>query len=258
MSPKIPLPQYEEFAKQFNPVKFDADVWVKVAKDAGMKYIVFTTKHHDGLAMFDTKACPWNIMQASPYGKDPLEDLAAACSKYGIKLGFSYSVRDWYNCGYSDGKSRDPDDYIYQIAVPEVKELCSNYGEAPVLLWWDAGHDFMNAERGQKIYDAVHAIRPNVIMNNRLVDSGANGKPVVDGFGDYATPEGFIPSAVQGDWETCMTMNGSWGFHCHDNNWKSTETILRNLCDIASKGGNYLLNVGPTREGVIPQPSLER
>jgi len=142
------------------------------------------------------------------------------------------------------------DDYIDKIAVPQVKEICSNYGEFPAVIWWDTPRD-MNYERAKKLYDAVKALRPNIILNNRL---GGGFK------GDTETPEQFIPP--QGypgrDWETCMTMNGTWGFKRDDNNWKSTETLLHNLCDIASKGGNYLLNVGPTSEGLIPQPSLDR
>ena len=254
---KIPMAEYQAFAKQFNPVKFDADAWVKTAKAAGMKYIVITSKHHDGFAMFDTKVSPWNIVQATPYGKDPLKDLAAACRKEGIKLGFYYSqAQDWNNGGSAAGgkwdkaQEHDMDDYIAKIAVPQVKEILSNYGEFPVVLWWDTPTG-MNKDRAQKIYDAVEKLRPGIIMNNRL---GGGYK------GDTETPEQHIPP--QGypgrDWETCMTLNNTWGFKKDDNNWKSTETLIFNLCDIASKGGNYLLNVGPTSEGLIPQPSVDR
>jgi len=254
---KIPMAEYQPFAKQFNPVKFNADEWVKIAKDAGMKYIVITSKHHDGFAMFDSKASPWNIVQATPYGRDPLKDLAAACRKNGLKLGFYYSqAQDWNNGGAASGGKWDPaqehdmDDYIDKIAVPQVKEILSNYGEFPAVLWWDTPRD-MTPERARKLYDVVQQMRPGIIMNNRL---GGGFK------GDTETPEQNIPA--QGypgrDWETCMTMNGTWGFKRSDDNWKSTETLIHNLCDIASKGGNYLLNVGPTSEGLIPQPSIER
>jgi len=254
---KIPMAEYQPFAKQFNPVKFNADEWVKIAKDAGMKYIVITSKHHDGFAMFDSKASPWNIVQATPYGRDPLKDLAAACRKNGLKLGFYYSqAQDWNNGGAASGGKWDPaqehsmDDYIDKIAVPQVKEILSNYGEFPAVLWWDTPRD-MTLERARKLYDVVQQMRPGIIMNNRL---GGGFK------GDTETPEQNIPA--QGypgrDWETCMTMNGTWGFKRADDNWKSTETLIHNLCDIASKGGNYLLNVGPTSEGLIPQPSIER
>ena len=254
---KIPMAEYQAFAKEFNPVKFNADDWVKMAKDAGMKYIVITAKHHDGFAMFDTKASPWNIVQATPFGREPLKELAAACKKEGIKLGFYYSqAQDWNNGGSSMGgkwdtnQQRDMDDYIDKIAVPQVKEILSNYGEFPAVLWWDTSVD-MNHERAQKLYDVAKALRPNIIMNNRL---GGGFR------GDTETPENNIPA--QGypgrDWETCMTMNGTWGYMRDDNNWKSPETLIRNLCDIASKGGNYLLNVGPTSEGLIPQASIDR
>ena len=258
---KIPMAEYQQFAKEFNPVKFNADDWVKAARDAGMKYIVITSKHHDGFAMFDTKANGWNIVQASPYGKDPLQDLAAACRKYGVKLGFYYSqAQDWNNGGSASGgkwdkaQEHDMDDYIDQVAVPQVKEICSNYGEFPAVLWWDTPTG-MNTNRAQKLYDAVHALKPNIIMNNRLL-----GKTGGIFLGDTETPEQKIPAkGFPGrDWESCMTMNDTWGFKRDDHNWKSTEKIIRNLCDIASKGGNYLLNVGPTSEGLIPQPSLER
>ena len=255
---KIPMAEYQQFAKDFNPVKFNADEWVKTAKDAGMKYIVITSKHHDGFAMFCSQASKWNICDASPFGRDPLKELAAACRKEGIKLGFYYSqAQDWNNGGSAAGGKWDPaqqhsmDEYIDQVAVPQVREILTNYGkDIPAVVWWDTPID-MNKERADKIYKAVHELRPDLILNNRL---GGGYK------GDTETPEQHIPA--QGypgrDWETCMTMNGTWGFKRDDNNWKSTETLIRNLCDIASKGGNYLLNVGPTSEGIIPQPSVER
>jgi alpha-L-fucosidase len=254
---KIPMAEYQQYAKQFNPVKFDADAWVMTAKAAGMKYIVITAKHHDGFAMFDTQACQWGITHASPFGRDPLKELAAACRKEGMKLGFYYSqAQDWNNGGAAIGgkwdkaQEHDMDDYIDKIAVPQVRELLSNYGEFPAVLWWDTPRD-MNFDRGQKLYRVVKELRPDIITNNRL---GGGFK------GDTETPEQTIPpKGYPGrDWETCMTMNGTWGFKRDDNNWKSTETLIRNLCDIASKGGNYLLNVGPTSEGLIPQPSIER
>ncbi len=252
---KIPMTNYQAFAKEFNPVKYNADDWVKAAKDAGMKYIVITSKHHDGFAMFDTQASQWGITHATSYAKDVLKPLAEACRKYGVKLGFYYSqAQDWNNGGAGNGW--DPkagvtmDDYIGQIAVPQVKEICSNYGEFPAVIWWDTPVN-MNTNRAQQLYDAVHSLKPNLILNNRL---GGGFK------GDTETPEQFIPAnGYPGrDWETCMTMNNTWGFKRDDQNWKSSETLIRNLADIASKGGNYLLNIGPTSEGLIPQPSLDR
>jgi alpha-L-fucosidase len=253
---KIPVAEYREYAKQFNPVKFDADAWVKLARDAGMKYIVITSKHHDGFAMFNSQVNDWNIVKGTPYGRDPLKDLAAACRKYGLKLGFYYSqAQDWNNGGSANGGKWDPaqqhdmDDYLDRVAVPQMKEILSNYGEFPAVLWWDTPTG-MNKQRADKLITLLK-LKPGIIHNNRL---GGGYK------GDTETPEQFIPATgfPGRDWETCMTMNGTWGFKSYDQNWKSTETIIRNLVDIASKGGNYLLNVGPTSEGLIPEPSVER
>jgi alpha-L-fucosidase len=253
---KIPMTAYQAFAKEYNPVKYDPDQWVRLAQEAGMKYIVITAKHHDGFANFDTKASDWSIVKAAPYGRDVLQPLAAACRKYGLKLGFYYSqAQDWNNGGAECGGKWDPmqahdmDDYIDKVAVPQVRELLSNYGEFPAVLWWDTPCDMTQA-RADKLIQLLK-LKPGIIHNDRL---GGDYK------GDTETPEQSIPATgFRGrDWETCMTMNDTWGFKSYDNHWKSTETIIRNLVDIASKGGNYLLNVGPTSEGLIPEPSVER
>lgn len=253
---KIPCAEYQGYAKEFNPVKYDADAWVRLAKEAGMKYIVITSKHHDGFAMFDSKASDWNIVKRTPFGRDPLKELAAACKKHGIRLGFYYSqAQDWnHPGGGAYGGHWDPaqngsyDDYLKNVAVPQVKEILSNYGKISVL-WWDTPVD-MTPERAAPLIAALK-LQPGIIHNNRL-GGGFNG--------DTETPEQTIPATGFGgrDWETCMTMNDTWGYKSYDNDWKSTETLIRNLVDIASKGGNYLLNVGPTSEGLIPAPSVER
>ncbi|MCX6872407.1 MAG: alpha-L-fucosidase [Verrucomicrobia bacterium] len=243
----IPKAEYQGFAKQFNPVKYDADVWVRLAKEAGMKYIVLITKHHDGFALFDSKASAWNGVKASPYGKDLLKPLAEACRKHGIKLGFYYSqAQDWCN-----KTNNNMDDYLRDVAVPQVRELLTNYGEdMPAILWWDTPYD-MTAKRGEPFLELLK-LKPGILHNNRLV------QPEVGG--DFSTPEREIPATglKNRDWETCMTMNDNWGFVSYDQNWKSAESLIRNLIDIASKGGNYLLNVGPTAEGEFPQASIER
>ncbi|MFI5377990.1 MAG: alpha-L-fucosidase [Tepidisphaerales bacterium] len=255
---KIPVAEYADFTKQFNPVKFDAERWVKIAKGAGMKYMVITSKHHDGFAMFASKASAYNIVNATPFKRDPLKELAEACRKEGIRLGFYYSqAQDWHHPGgaasgghWDKAQDGSMDEYIDKIAIPQVKEILGNYGpDTPAVLWWDTPRD-MTPERAAKL-DALLALKPGIITNNRL---GGGFK------GDTETPEQRIPATGFGDrdWETCMTMNGTWGFKRDDNNWKTTETLIRNLVDIASKGGNYLLNVGPTAEGEIPQPSIER
>jgi len=253
---KIPVAEYKAYAKQFNPVKYDPDSWVRLAKEAGMKYIVITSKHHDGFALFDSKVTDWDIVDATPYGKDLLKPLAEACRKHGIKLGFYHSqAQDWNHPGgaASGGKKWDPaqegsmDEYIKKIAVPQVKEILTNYGDIAVL-WWDTPRD-MNKERADVLQPLI-GLQPGIITNNRL----GGGYP-----GDCSTPEQHIPATgLDSDWEACMTMNRTWGFKSYDHDWKSTETLIRNLVDIASKGGNYLLNVGPTAEGEIPQPSIER
>jgi len=255
-SGRIPVKDYEKFAARFNPVKFDADQWVKVAKDAGMKYIVITSKHHDGFAMFHSKASPYNIYDATPFKRDPLAELAAACKKHGMRLGFYYSqAQDWHHPGgaaagghWDKAQEGDMTEYLRKIAIPQVREILSNYGRVSVL-WWDTPCD-MTKERADMLLPLLK-LQPGIITNNRL--------GVYEG--DTETPEQEIPATgfpAGRDWETCMTMNDTWGFKSYDHNWKSTETLLRNLIDIASKGGNYLLNVGPTAEGLIPQPSIER
>jgi alpha-L-fucosidase len=253
---KIPMAEYQKYASQFNPVKYDPEAWVKMAKDAGMKYIVITSKHHDGFALFDSKVTKWNVVDATPYGKDLLKPLAAACKKEGMKLGFYYSqAQDWnHPGGAATGGHWDPaqngsmDEYIDKIAVPQVKEILSRYGEIAIL-WWDTPTD-MNKERAEKFLPVL-AKYPNLITNDRL---GGGIK------GDTETPEQYIPATGFSGrhWEVCMTMNDTWGYKTNDHNWKSTKDLILKLSDIVSKGGNFLLNVGPTSEGVIPQPSIDR
>ncbi len=253
---KIPKATYQDYAKQFNPVKYNPQAWVKMAKDAGMKYLVITSKHHDGFTLFETKASKWNIVDATPYGKDLLKPLADECHKQGIRLGFYYSqAQDWNNTGgaasgghWDKAQDGSMDDYIDKVAVPQVKEILSNYGQVDIL-WWDTPTD-MTKERAEKFLPIL-AEHPNLITNNRL-GGGYNG--------DTETPEQFVPATgfPGRNWETCMTMNDTWGFKSKDNNWKTPTVIIQTLIDIVSKGGNYLLNVGPTSEGLVPQPSIDR
>ncbi len=253
---KIPVARYKKYASEFNPVNYDPDAWVRLAKEAGMKYIVITSKHHDGFALFDSKVTDWDVVDATPYGKDLLKPLAEACRKHGIKLGFYYSqAQDWCHPGgaasgghWDPAQDGDMTEYIRKIAVPQVKEILTNYGDLAVL-WWDTPTN-MTRERADMLQPLI-TLQPGIITNNRL---GGGYR------GDTETPEQHIPATgyKDRDWETCMTMNGTWGFKSYDHNWKSTTTLLRNLVDIASKGGNYLLNVGPTSLGEIPQPSIDR
>ena len=279
---KIPVAEYQQAAATFNPVRYDPESWVLLAKEAGMKYIVITAKHHDGFAMFKSNASKFNVADFTPYKKDVLEALAQACKKHNMKLGFYYSqAQDWNNPGgavsrklASEGWANpdsaridaftaankghwDPaqltstmDEYMEKVAIPQVKELMTNYGEVAVL-WWDTPTN-MTDENALKLH-ALLKLQPNIITNDRLKRPNFPG--------DTGTPEQKIPKPGEldgKDWETCMTMNGTWGYRTSDDKWKSTETLVRNLCDITSKGGNYLLNVGPDALGQIPQPSIER
>jgi len=254
---RIPTARYQAYAKDFNPVNYNAETWVKLAKGAGMKYIVITSKHHDGFAMFNSATSPWNITEATPFKRDPLMELAAACKKHGMKLGFYYSqAQDWNHPGgaaagghWDKAQDGDMTEYIKKIAVPQVKEILSKYGKV-ACLWWDTPVD-MTKERADLLLPLLK-LQPGIIYNNRL---GGGYR------GDTETPEQFIPATGYPggrDWETCMTMNDTWGYKSYDHNWKSSTDLIRNLIDIASKGGNYLLNVGPTNLGEIPGPSVER
>ncbi len=258
---QIPVKEYEKLAETFNPVKYDAEQWVKLAKNAGMKYIVITSKHHDGFAMFHSKASKYNIVDATPFDRDPLKELADACEKHGLRLGFYYSqAQDWHEPGgtyfnIEEGEPHwDPDlvreplmDYINGKAVPQVKEILENFGGLDIL-WWDTPRG-MTEEAAQVLQDVADQY-PQMLTNNRLYRPWP---------GDFSTPEQHVPpTGLDYDWEVCMTMNTSWGYKHYDDNWKSSETLIRMLVDIASKGGNLLLNVGPTAEGLIPEPSVER
>jgi len=256
---QIPVAEYRAFAKQFNPVKYDPDSWAALAEEAGMKYMVITSKHHDGFALFPSAVTDWDVADATPYGKDLIGPLAEAARRHGLKFGLYYSqAQDWTHpggakAGMKDGQGWDGahkgsfDTYLKTIAVPQVREILTRY--KPDILWWDTPH-LMTPERA-KLLRPLLSLRPGIITNNRLGGGFA---------GDTDTPEQHIPATgIPGrDWETCMTMNGTWGYKSYDHNWKSTETLIRNLVDIVSKGGNYLLNVGPTAQGEIPQPSIDR
>ena len=262
----IPVADYKALAPQFNPTGFSAHDIVALAKAAGMKYIVITSKHHDGFAMFDSKANPFNIVDATPFHRDPIRELADECRKQGIKLGFYYSQdQDWTAPGGAAYKTGDHDlpthhwdpaqdgnfaDYLHTKAIPQLKELLSNYGEFPAVIWFDTPTPDMTPELAGEIV-AVLNQHPKLIWNNRL---GGGYK------GDTETPEQYIPAkGYPGrDWEACMTMNDTWGYKSYDMNFKSTETLLRNLIDIASKGGNYLLNIGPDSKGNVPPAEAER
>jgi alpha-L-fucosidase len=272
-SAHIPIPEYEKLTKQFNPVKFNAEQWVRMAKRAGMKYIVITSKHHDGFCLWDSKVSEYDVIDATPFKRDILKELSEACRKAGIKFCFYHSIMDWHHPDaqgphwptYNTGRKKNPNfnRYVQEYMKPQLKELVTNYGPLGIL-WFDGEWiPEWNEEFGTETYYFVRSLQPDIIINNR-VGKGRKGMEGMtgEGFfgGDYGTPEQEIPATgLPGlDWETCMTMNDSWGYKKNDHNWKSTKELIHNLVDIASKGGNYLLNVGPTAEGLIPSESVAR
>ncbi|GIV02072.1 MAG: hypothetical protein KatS3mg015_0902 [Fimbriimonadales bacterium] len=268
---RIPLDVYERFVPQFNPVNFDADAWVRAAKDAGMKYLVITTKHHDGFCLFDSKYTDFDIM-STPFRRDIMKELSDACRRHGMKIGWYYSIMDWHHPDYLPrrgwevgDRSAEGADFgrYFQYVKNQVTELLTKYGEIGVM-WFDGEWESTwTQEYGAELYRLCRRLQPNVIVNNRVSPSrsgmesvGATG----EGLGDFGTPEQYIPATgLPGvDWETCMTMNDHWGYNKNDANWKSPTQLIRNLIDIASKGGNYLLNIGPTALGEFPPEGLER
>ena len=269
-SAHIPLDEYTKFVRQFNPVKFNAGEWVRMAKEAGMKYIVITSKHHDGFCMFDSKQTDFNVI-STPFHRDVLKELSVACREEGIKLCFYYSIMDWHHPDYlprrewektRPAEGAEFNRYI-QYMKNELKELLTNYGNIGVL-WFDG--EWENTWKhvyGNDLYNYVRGLQPGIIVNNRV---GA-GRTGMEGFnqegefaGDFGTPEQEIPATgLSGvDWETCMTMNDHWGYNKADTNFKSAKELIRMLVDIASKGGNFLLNVGPTADGLFPPTSISR
>ena len=282
----IPAGEYEKLPSQFNPVEFDPAEWVRIAEEAGMKYMVVTSKHHDGFSMFDTKQTEYDIVDATPYGKDVFKPLSEECKKAGIRFCAYHSILDWHhpsqfpNYGrYYDELARlkaagEEDDlpeagwdvyamngmkterkkeYVAYMKA-QLQEVVTQYD--PGLIWFDGGWtDWWTPEDGRDVMDLLRKLSPDIIINNR-----AAGTPEMElVMGDYGTPEQSIPGQPGArDWESCMTMNDSWGYKPSNPNWKPTSVLLANLIDIASKGGNFLLNVGPTEKGKIPEESVKR
>ena len=256
---KIPLADYAKIADGFNPTNFNADEWVSIAKNAGMKYIVITSKHHDGFAMFDSASSDYTIVKRTPWHRDPVKELAEACRKQGLKFGVYYSLgRDWADpdvptrdgyrsntWDYTNETGKVFSKYFARKVKPQIAELLTQY--QPAVLWFDTPEKISAAE-SQELVDLIHKLQPDCIINSRVGNR----------LGDYGVQEQKIPGA--GDvkpWETCMTLNGHWGYFLGDEKWKSPETVIRNLVDIVSKGGNYLLNVGPTGQGIVPQGAVK-
>ncbi|MBN1909294.1 MAG: alpha-L-fucosidase [Pirellulales bacterium] len=255
-SAKIPVKEYEQLAGQFHPTRFDAEEWVRLAKDSGMKYLVFDCKHHDGFAMYRSKVSKYNVHDATPWKRDPMKELAEACKKHDIKLCFYYSqATDWHepngagnNWDFPPNEEKDFDQYLRDKSLPQVEELLRNYG--PIgLIWFDVPR-LMNAERCKRFTDLVRSIQPNTLVNSRL---GQGSDFDYQSMGDNEIPHTVRPGA----WETAATINDTWGYKKNDHHWKSPADITFKLVNITSKGGNYLLNVGPDADGVIPRPSQD-
>jgi alpha-L-fucosidase len=254
---KIPVADYRAFAKDFTAAKYDPQAWAQLAQDAGVKYVVITAKHHDGFSLFDSGYSDWNAVKASAAKRDLLQPLDDAVRGHGLRFGVYYSQsQDWVNLG--GGKGNTPpwdeqqkqgtfDEYLAKIALPQVRELLEKFH--PDILWWDTEYQ-MTPERARPFFALVTSY-PNLLINSRL------GGGVI---GDFRTSEQRIPaSAMLGRaLEVNMTINNSWGYRSDDLNWKSVQQLIRNLSDISSKDGNYLLNVGPTAEGIIPAPEADR
>jgi alpha-L-fucosidase len=252
---RIPVEEYAELAKQFNPVRFSGDDWAQLAHDAGMRYLVITSKHHDGFAMFDSKVSGYDIVDATPYGKDPMKELSAACAERGIGFGFYYSQdQDWHekdargNDWDFNPDERQPQVYLQNKAIPQVKEILAGYGDL-ALIWFDTP-GLLSVEQVTALRETVKTLQPYCLLNSRI----GHNKGDYFQTGDNAIP---IQPYVKRKWEVPATLNDTWGFKKNDENWKDPGDLIAKLADIAGKGGNYLLNVGPTAEGVIPQASQD-
>ncbi|MCD4752868.1 MAG: alpha-L-fucosidase [Anaerolineaceae bacterium] len=253
---RIPVAEYEQLAKQFSPVKFDAKAWVALAKTAGQKYITITAKHHDGFCMFKSDYTDYNIVDSTPFGRDVCKELADECAKEGLRMCFYYSqTQDWHHPG---GLGNDWDytfsqeafdDYIESYVKPQVTELLTNYG--PIgLIWFDTPYD-MPLHHSESLMNLVHELQPDCLVSGRI----GNNQGDYASAGDNKVPDDIMKN---GDFETPATINDTWGYKSLDHNWKSTKSLIHHLVDIVSKNGNYLLNIGPDAEGGIPQPSVER
>ena len=248
---QIPIQEYDNLYRQFNPTNFNADAWVSVAKAAGMKYLVFTSKHHDGFCMFNTKQTEHNIMN-SPFARDVIKELSAACKRQGIRFSTYYSTCDWYHPDFpltSPGGSKKREqfnlDRYEQYLRAQVKELITQYGPLQVM-WFDVPQYFDNA-RGQGVINFVRGLQPDIIVNNR---SGAPG--------DYDTPEQRVGKYQDSrPWETCMTICRQWAWKPNDE-MKSLKDCLQTLILCAGGDGNLLFNVGPTPDGIIEERQIDR
>jgi alpha-L-fucosidase len=262
---QIPVAEYRKVAASFNPTSFNAREWVKLAKKTGMKYIVITAKHHDGFAMYHSYVSDYNIVDFTPFKRDPLKEISEACAEEGIRFCVYYSHREDWEQPYAYGNTWDYDSsqtnmdvmdhpelfrkYLDRKAIPQLKELLTRYGPLG-LVWFDRG--MYTQEQGMEFANLVHTLQPGCLVNGRV------GHYDQELLGDYQnmTDNGMPIGGIEEYWETPQTLNDTWGYSKTDKHWKKPEEIIRRLVAIVSKGGNYLLNVGPTAEGIIPGPSV--
>ena len=269
---EVPVEEYDQLYKNFNPQKFSAREWVQIAKDAGMKYIVLTAKHHDGFCLWDTKTTDYNIMN-TPFGRDVVRELSEECKRQGIVFCTYYSILDWYHPDYNidsrggpgyqlpDGKTPDMDRYIKYLNT-HMKELIQNYGPLGIM-WYDGEwEDPWTHERGKQLYDFVRGLQDDIIINNR-VDKGRKGMEGVtlsdkNYAGDYDTPEQEVGKfQTERPWESCMTICRQWAWK-PDDELKSFEECIKILVETAGGDGNLLLNVGPMPDGRIEPRQVDR
>ena len=256
---KIPNAEYEKLAKEFNPIEFNAEEWVDHAVKAGMKYMVITAKHQDGFAMFHSKVSDYNVLDATPFNRDPLSELAVAAKKAGLRFGFYYSnARDYHVPGanwnthgntwdFPPQSEKDFKEYYYNLVFDQVEELLTNYGEIDIM-WFDVPYK-LTEKMSKDLKSHVLSFQPNCIINGRI----GNDLGDYHSTGDNGMPERLINKP----WETCVSMNGSWGYSKHHHDWKSSKQLIKTLIESVSKGGNYLLNVGPTGLGSFDDNSIK-
>ena len=246
---RIPLEEFVQLAKRWNPKRYHPEDWVALAKSAGMHYMVLTTRHHDGYSLFDSQVSEFTSVKTAPK-RDLVGEFVGACRRAGMKIGFYYSLLDWRFPAYFTGPKKDPTGWakLVQCVHAQVRELLTQYGKIDIL-WYDGAwpHD-ADAWRSAELNRMVRKIQPHILINNR------SKLPE-----DFDTPEQHIARSPSGRaWETCMTMNDHWGYCRADRNWKPTRQLIMNLVRTTSGSGNFLLNVGPKPDGTIPQASVKR
>lgn len=265
---QIPQAEYDVFAKQFNPVNFDAEKWTSLFEKAGAKYVVITSKHHDGFAIYRSKVSDYDI-EITTYKGDPLKDLAKAAPRHGLRLGFYHSIMDWHHPSYTPRRAWEAADrnkignnsqYV-DFMKEQLRELLTGYGDV-AMIWFDGEweHTLANLKRDDEVYSFIRMLQPNTLINDRLYERKPGNKA------DFGTPEQFVPATgvktpdgKDALWESCVTINmDSWGYNKYETDFKTERDLIRMLVEVVSKGGNLLLNIGPKPDGTIQQEFVTR